>query len=133
MNWEKYVFHLDKWNFELIGYSAHVTDFLALVKVLLTYIWRWLAKCSSFSFYSVCGNRGLKQTREIFSNKCPCIFSTWSNWRKEVFLGRGRQEWCKVRLPQIALNETKFLLLWNLDNPTPSFAVFWNPIQLNTV
>ena len=40
INWEKYVFLLDKWNFELIGYSAHNTDFLALVKVLLTYIWR---------------------------------------------------------------------------------------------
>ena len=36
INWEKYVFHLDKWNFELIGYSAHNTDILALVKVLLT-------------------------------------------------------------------------------------------------
>ena len=33
INWEKYV----KWkNFELIGYSVHITDFLALVKVLLT-------------------------------------------------------------------------------------------------
>ena len=26
INWEKYVFHLDKGNFELIGYSAHNTD-----------------------------------------------------------------------------------------------------------
>ena len=36
INREKYVFHLDKWNFELIGYSAHNTDILALVKALLT-------------------------------------------------------------------------------------------------
>ena len=36
MSWEKYVFPLGKWNFELIGYSADNTDFLALVKVLLT-------------------------------------------------------------------------------------------------
>ena len=27
MNREKYVFHLDKWNFELIGYSAHTLIF----------------------------------------------------------------------------------------------------------
>ena len=50
----------------LDGYSAHNTDFLALVKVLLTYIWRWLAKCSSSSFYSACGDRGLKQIRKFF-------------------------------------------------------------------
>ena len=103
INWEKYVFHFDKWNFELAGYSAHITDYLVLVKVLLTYIWRWLAKYSSSSFYSACGDRGLKQIRKIFSNKCPCIFSTWPNWRKEVFFGRGRQEWCKVRLPQMQI------------------------------
>ena len=54
-------------------YSAHNTDFLALVKVLLTYICRWLAKCSSSSFYSACGDRGLKQIRKIFQIKCPCI------------------------------------------------------------
>ena len=120
------VFHLDKWSFELIRYSEHITDFLASVKVQLTYIYRWLAKFSSSSFYSACGDKGLKQTRIIFSKKCPCIFSTWPNWRKEFFFGRGRQEWCKVRLPQIALsfNETRFLLLWNLNNPTSCFAVF---------
>ena len=33
MNWEKYVFHLDKWNFESIGYSVHNADFLALVNL----------------------------------------------------------------------------------------------------
>ena len=37
----------------------HNTDFLTLVKVLLTYIWRGLAKCSSSSSYYVCGDRGL--------------------------------------------------------------------------
>ena len=126
INLEKYVFRLDKWNFELIGYSEHITDFSALVKVLLIYIWRWLAKCLSSSIYSACGNRGLIQTRKVFSNKCPCIFSTWPNWREEVFFGRVRQEWWKVRLPQTALsfNDTKFLLFLNLNNPTPSFAVF---------
>ena len=36
INWEKYVFHLDKCNFELIGYSAHIIDFLTLGKVVLT-------------------------------------------------------------------------------------------------
>ena len=91
INSEKYVFHLGKWNFELVGYSAHITDFLALVKVLLTYIWRWLAKHSSSSFYSACEDRGLKQIRKIFSNKCPCIFSTWPNWRKEEGLSRWGQ------------------------------------------
>ena len=35
INWEKYVLNLDKWNFELIEYSAHIPDFLVLVKVLL--------------------------------------------------------------------------------------------------
>ena len=59
INWEKYVFRLDKWNFELIGYFELVTDFLAIIKVLLTYIWRLLAKCSPSSFYSACGDRGL--------------------------------------------------------------------------
>ena len=32
MSWEKYVFHLEKWNFELIGNSAHKTEFLVLGK-----------------------------------------------------------------------------------------------------
>ena len=40
-----------------------------------------------------------------------------------------------MRLPQIALgfNETKFLLLWNLSNSTPIFAVFLNAIQLSSM
>ena len=68
-----------------------------------TYIWRWLAKCSSSSFYSACGDRLLKQISNIFSDKFPCIFSTWPNWRKVVFFGRGWREWCKVRLPQMLI------------------------------
>ena len=42
-------------------------------------------------------------------SKCPCVFSTWPNWRKEegLFGGRGREGWCKVRLPQKALNSYK--------------------------
>ena len=90
----------------LDGYSAHNTDFLALVKVLFTYIWRWLAKCSSSSFYSACGDRGLKQIRKIFSNKCPCIFSTWPNWRKEEDLfskGRGRMVQARWDYPKLHL------------------------------
>ena len=99
---------MDKWNFELIGYSAHITDFLALVKVLLTYIWRWLAKCSSSSFYSACGDRGLKQIRKIFSNKCPCIFSTWPNWRKEE--GLFWKEQGRVMQGEITPNSTYFFM-----------------------
>ena len=126
INWGKFVFHLNKWNFELIGYSEHITNYLAYVKALLTYMWRWLGKRSSSSFYSSCGDRGLKQTRKFFLSKCPCIFCTRPNWRKEVLFGRGRQEWCKAILPQIvfSFNETKFLLLCNLNNTTFSFAVF---------
>ena len=47
-------------------YSAHNTDFLGSVKVLLSYIWRWLAKCLSSCFYSACGDRGLKQIIKFF-------------------------------------------------------------------
>ena len=109
LNWKKYLLHLDKWNFEFIGYSVHIAEFLALVRVLLTYIWRWLAKCLSSSFYSACGDRELKQTRKFFSNKCFRIYFSQPNWRKEVFFWSGRQEWWKVRLTQIAIsfNETK--------------------------
>ena len=141
------------------GYSAHNTDFLALVKVLLTYIWRWLAKCSSSSFYSACGDRGLKQIRKFFSNKCHIYslvdvnyyklrnisvsylilsYLTLPKWRKEQGLfwkGQGR-----VIQGEITPNNTwffmklkTFLLLWDLNNPTPSFAVFWNPLQLSAV
>ena len=66
MNWEKCVSHLDKFNFYLSRNSTHNTNFLALVRVLLTYIWRLLVKCSSSSFYSACGNRGLKQIGKFF-------------------------------------------------------------------
>ena len=129
INWEKYVFHFDKWNFELAGYSAHITDYLVLVKVLLTYIWRWLAKYSSSSFYSACGDRGLKQIRKIFqiSSHVSSLLGQTEGKRK-AFFQRDRGGWCKVRLPQIALSLfkrlKKFLLLWNLSNPTPSFVDF---------
>ena len=129
INWEKYVFHLDKWNFELVGYSAHITNFLAIVKVLLTYIWRWLAKYSSSSFYSACGDRGLKQIRKIFPNKCPCIFSTRPNWKNEEgFSRKGQGMMVKGEITpnstQFFMRLKNFFLLWNLNNPTPSFAVF---------
>ena len=72
----------------LDGYSAYNTDFLALVKVLFTYIWRLLAKCSSSSFYSACGDRGLKQTKNIFSSKCPYQrrIQTASTFKMERFV-----------------------------------------------
>ena len=118
INWEKYVFYFDKWDFELIEYSAHNTDFLALVKVQLTYIWRWLTKRSSSLFYSACGDGGLKQIRKFFfSNNCSCIFSAWPNWRKEedlFWIGQGR-----VMQGEITLNSSeifmrlKEFLLWN--------------------
>ena len=116
-----------------LGILRILQIFLALLKVLLTYIWRWLANCSSSSF---CGRWGLERIRMIFSNKCPCIFSTWPNWRKVVFFGIGRQEWCKVRLLQIALSFNKIkkvCLLWNLNHLTISFSIFWKPAQLSTV
>ena len=103
--------------------------FLALVKALPTYIWKWLAKRSSSSICSACGDSGLKQTRKIFSNKCPCIFSTWPNWMKEVFLGRGRQEWCKVKFSQIELNfkrlNSSFCEIWII--PPPFLLSFRTP------
>ena len=34
MNWEKYVFHWKKWNFEPIMNSAHTAELLALLKTL---------------------------------------------------------------------------------------------------
>ena len=59
-----------------------------------------------------------KTNQKDFSNKCPRIFSTWPYWRKEVFFVRGWQEWCKVRLPQIALSfnphkHTTWIPRWN--------------------
>ena len=34
MNWGKYVFHLEKWNFKLIMNSVHTVELLAIVKAL---------------------------------------------------------------------------------------------------
>ena len=104
INWENMVSIWINGILSSLGILCILRFFLVLVKVLLTYIWRLLAKCSSSSLYSACGNKRLKQIRRIFSNKCPCKFSTWPNWRKEVFCGRGSQEWYKVRLPQTALS-----------------------------
>ena len=118
----------------LHGYSAHNTDFLALVKVLLTYIWRWLGKFSSSSFYSACGDRGLKQIRKFFSNKCHIYSLLDVNYYKlgniyiyisylilsylillyqnegksKVFFERDKEGWYRVRLPQITRG-----FLWN--------------------
>ena len=33
MNWEKYVFHWEKWNFEPTGNSAHTAEIFGLRKV----------------------------------------------------------------------------------------------------
>ena len=35
MNWEKIIFHWNKWNFELIGIFGHTAEYLALGKTLL--------------------------------------------------------------------------------------------------
>ena len=35
MNWEKIIFHWNKWNFELIGIFGHTAEYLALGKILL--------------------------------------------------------------------------------------------------
>ena len=35
MNWEKLIFHWEKWNFEPTGNSVHTTDIVALGKALL--------------------------------------------------------------------------------------------------
>ena len=35
MNWEKIIFHSNKWNFELIGIFGHTAEYLALGKTLL--------------------------------------------------------------------------------------------------
>ena len=51
------------------GYLAHNTDFLSLMKVLLTYIWRSSAKCSSFPFYSACGDTGLSAIHILYLTK----------------------------------------------------------------
>ena len=109
--------NLDKWNFELLdGYSAHNKDFLALVG--LTYIWRWLAKCSSSSFCSAHGDRGLKQI-SFFSNKCHVYSLLGQNeGKRKIFFERGKEGWIKVRLPQIARSflwdfyETSFCDIW---------------------
>ena len=103
----------------LDGYFVHKTDFLALVKVLLTYIWRWLTKCSSSSFHSACGDRGLKQIRKFFSNKCH-LYSLLSQneGKRKVFLERSKEGWYRVRLPQIARS-----FLW--DFKSFSFCEIW--------
>ena len=35
MNWEKLIFHWEKWNFEPTGNSVHTTEIVALGKALL--------------------------------------------------------------------------------------------------
>ena len=88
----------------LDGCSEHNADFLALVEVLLTYIWRWLAKGSSSFFYSSCGDRGLP--------KCH-VHSLLgrTEGKRKFFFERGMEGWYRVRLPQIALS-----FLWNLKS-----------------
>ena len=39
MNWEKLIFHWEKWNFEPNGNSVHTTEILALGKALLARIY----------------------------------------------------------------------------------------------
>ena len=117
------------------GCSANNTDFLALVKVLLTYIWRWLAKCSSSSFYSACGDRGLKQSFFQISD-IYILYLAKMKERERSFLKRARKGdtgWDYPKYHVVFYETKKFILLWNLNNPTPSFAVFYNSLQLSAV
>ena len=111
----------------LDGYSVHNTDFLALVKVLLTYIWRWLAKCSSSSFYSACVDKGLKQINFFFQISAIYIFYLAKiKERGRSFLNgarKGDTGWDYPRYHVVFMRLRKILLLWNLNNPTSSFAV----------
>ena len=100
-----------------MGIPRIIQIFLALIKVLLTYIWRWSAKCSSSSFYSACGNRGLKQINIFFSNKCHIYFLHGQNkGKRKVFFERGKKGWYRVRLPQIScsFHETKKNSPWKI-------------------
>ena len=38
MNWEKYIFHWEKWDFEPIMNSAHMAELFALVEALIDYL-----------------------------------------------------------------------------------------------
>ena len=42
INWENYIFHVGKWNFEPTGDSAHTTESLALEKTLLVTFFLYL-------------------------------------------------------------------------------------------
>ena len=76
----------------LDGYSVHNTDFLALAKVLLAYTWTWLGKCSSSSFYSACGDRGLKKSESFFKISAMYIlYLTKMNERGRSFLKGPRK------------------------------------------
>ena len=61
--------------FELIGYSVHITEFLALVKVLFTYIWRQLAKVHHPLFTLPVGIGDLNKPDRFFQVSA-LIFST---------------------------------------------------------
>ena len=50
---------MDKWNFELIGYSAHITDFLALVKADLSSVthFEWFSRI----YFKTCNHARIEQ------------------------------------------------------------------------
>ena len=67
----------------LDGYSAHNTYFLALGKVLLTYVWRWLAKYSIILFLLFLWGYGTKC--HVYS----LLGQTEGKWK--VFFKKGRE------------------------------------------
>ena len=114
----------------LVGYSVHNTDFLALVKVLLTYIWRRLAKCSSSSFYSACGDRGLKQINFFFQISAIYIFYLAKIKEESPFLKGVRKSdtgWDYPRYHVVFMRQRKFSFyeIWIISPPPLPF--FKNP------
>ena len=94
----------------LDGCSEPNADFLALVEVLLTYIWRWLAKGSSSFFYSSCGDRGLP--------KCHVYSLLGQTEGKRSFLkgaGKGDTGWDYPKLPLVVCETKKVSLFVKLQ------------------
>ena len=53
MNWEKWIFYWEKWNFEPIGSYVHTTEYLALGKALLAKIYLAVKVYTSYKVYII--------------------------------------------------------------------------------
>ena len=90
-----------------------------------TFILRWLAKFSSSSFYSACGDRVLKQIRKVFRffKLSAHVYSLLGqNEGKRSFLegiGKNSARWDYPKQHLVFMRLKKFLLQWNLNNLTP--------------